>query len=82
MVVDPPVIGVAPLIAAVVARASGGDVPDGVAPVLDRLEVLEDADGKTTASNIATARNARAAIRSSVSRVRWIVMVRLDCPPG
>ena len=46
------------------------------------MELLEEAEGKITASRIAIARNARAAIRSNVSRVRWIVIVRLDGPPG
>jgi len=79
----PPVFGVlVTAIAAAVARPSGSDVPDLATLVLGGVEVLEDGDGKITASNIATARNARAAIRSSVSRVRWIVTVRLDCPPG
>jgi hypothetical protein len=81
--IDPPVCGVAESAsAAVVARPPGTDVPDCATAVFDTFDVLEDADGKITASNIATARNARAAIRSSVSRVRWMVMVRLDGPPG
>src|SRR6185503_4672066 len=41
-----------------------------------------DAPGKITARRIATPRKIRAAIRSSMSRVRWMVIVRLDGPPG
>jgi hypothetical protein len=72
----------APALVTVVARATSVGVPGCATLVVDGVGVLEDAEGKITASRIATARNARAAIRSSVSRVRWTVMVRLDGPPG